>query len=73
MNRYEKVVLISTVIAIFFTNPPILNIVNNYCKSNPLIFGWPTIWLYLTAVWTVVICIFAVMVSKEKSDDQEVA
>ncbi len=73
MNRCEKTVLIATVIALFFTNPPFLNIVNSYCKSNPLTIGWPTIWIYLTGVWTVVIVIFGIMVSKEKTDDQEVA
>jgi len=73
MNRCEKIVLIATVIALFLTNPPVLNIVNSYCKSNPLTMGWPTIWIYLTGVWTVVIVIFGIMVSKEKTDDQEVA
>lgn len=69
MNRSEKTVLIATLVAIFLSNPPVLNIVNSYCKNNPLTFGWPTLWLYLTVVWTAVIIIFGIMVSKEKTDE----
>lgn len=60
----EKIFYAITILAIILSNPPILNIVNEYCKTHPLTLGFPTFWLYLEIVWTIVIVSFAIAALK---------
>ncbi|MCD6114527.1 MAG: hypothetical protein J7J78_04440 [Thermoprotei archaeon] len=60
----EKIFYIIIILAIILSNPPILNIVNEYCKTHPLTLGFPTFWLYLEIVWTIVIVAFAIAAIK---------
>jgi cell division protein FtsL len=66
MSKGEKFLIWAMIAAILLSNPPILIWVNAICKAKPLIFGWPTLWVYLTTVWTAVIVVFVYAVSKEK-------
>lgn len=66
----EKILIVATLIAIILSNPPILNYVNEYCKVNPLTFGLPTLWLYLTLIWSIVIVLFVVTAVKTKKEDE---
>ncbi len=74
MTIMEKILIIVTLIAILLSNPPILSYVNEYCKTHLLTLGIPTLWLYLTSIWTVVIVVFAITVAttKEKEVEKEV-
>ncbi len=60
MNPVEKVLVVVVIAAILLSNPPILNYVNDYCKTALLTFGVPTLWLYLTTIWSVVILMFII-------------
>jgi hypothetical protein len=66
MTLGEKVLITIVIIAIILSNPPILNIVNEYCKTHPLTLGFPTLWLYLEVIWTIVIISFAIAALKIK-------
>jgi|GEM_PF-1150701 len=66
MTLGEKVLITIVIIAIILSNPPILNIVNEYCKTHPLTLGLPTLWLYLEIIWTIVIISFAIAALKIK-------
>jgi hypothetical protein len=66
MTLGEKVLITIVIIAIILSNPPILNIVNEYCKTHPLTLGFPTLWLYLEIIWTIVIISFAIAALKIK-------
>ncbi len=60
----EKIFYVIIILAIILSNPPILNIVNEYCKTHPLTLSFPTFWLYLEIVWTIVIVSFAIAALK---------
>jgi len=60
----EKIFYTIVILAIIASNPPILNLVNEYCKDHPLTWGIPTFWLYLEIIWTIVIVSFVIAAFK---------
>lgn len=32
---------------LLMTNPPVVNWISKYAESNPLVMGWPTVWVWL--------------------------
>ena len=57
------------IVGILMVNPPILNLVNQYCIDNPLTFGWPTLFLWLEFWYAIMIIDFLVGVLKIKNWD----
>lgn len=53
VKQERKTVWIFFLITILMVNPPVLTWANEWVKQMPLLFGWPTLWLYLT-FWYVV-------------------
>jgi hypothetical protein len=51
-NRLVWGFLIFTVVMV---NPPVVQWVNDWAKDNPLLFGWPTLWLWLEFWYMVMI------------------
>jgi len=51
----------SIIVAAFFvftlvmTNPPVVSWVSKYAQSAPLMFGWPTLWVWLQFWYLVMI------------------
>lgn len=45
-------------LSILMVNPPILPVVNDYCRARPLTLGWPTLWLWLEFWYGVMILDF---------------
>lgn len=68
MSPMEKILVVVVFIAILLSNPPILNYVNEYCKKSLLTFGVPTLWLYLTLIWSAVIVVFAITAATTKEE-----
>jgi hypothetical protein len=52
-RRESRIIWIFFLITILMVNPPILTWLNVWFKAHPLVGGWPTLWLYLT-FWYVV-------------------
>jgi len=44
------IVAVFFIITLLMTNPPVVNWVSAYAEENPLLFGWPTLWVWLQ-VW----------------------
>ena len=47
-------------LGVLMVNPPVLNFVNGYCRNNPLMFGFPTLWLWLEFWFGVMILDFLI-------------
>lgn len=60
----EKIFYTIVILALIASNPPVLSLVNEYCKVHPLTLGVPTFWLYLEIVWTIVIISFVIAALK---------
>lgn len=56
----EKFFYFVMFVSIVMTNPPILTIVNDYCKINPLTWSFPTMWLWLEVWYGVMILNFLI-------------
>lgn len=52
-------------------NPPIMNVVNNYVKTKPLLWGYPTLWLWLQFWYIVAIITFLIGAIKLESWKKE--
>ena len=52
-DKNENIVYIILIISLIMVNPPIINLVNNYVKANPIMLGFPTMWLWLQ-LWFVI-------------------
>ena len=56
----EKVFYFVMLVSLLMTNPPVLTMVNDYCKVNPLTWSFPTMWLWLEAWYCVMIVDFLI-------------
>lgn len=57
------------VFSVLMVNPPIVFWVNDYCVEHPLLFGWPTMYLWLEFWFLVMIADFLLAAYKLKSWD----
>lgn len=64
LSKGEKIFYTIIIIALLMVNPPILNIINGYAKTNPLMLGYPTLWIWLQFWYGVVVAAFLVGVLK---------
>ena len=48
------------VVSVLMVNPPILPLINNYCVAHPILFGWPTLYLWLELWYGIMIVDFLV-------------
>lgn len=55
-NRENAIAWAFFLVTVLAVNPPVLTAVNRYFVIQPLLAGWPTMWLYLT-FWYVVMLI----------------
>jgi hypothetical protein len=46
-KRENIIVAAYFIFTLIMTNPPVVNWVSNYAETTPLIFGWPTLWVWL--------------------------
>lgn len=46
-KNLEKLYIGLFILVLIMVNPPILSFVNNYAIKNPMIKGYPTMWLWL--------------------------
>ncbi|MDO5016024.1 MAG: hypothetical protein Q4E09_03345 [Eubacteriales bacterium] len=60
LSKGEKAVHLMFIISLIMANPPILGLVNNYAKDNPLTFGYPTMWVWLEFWYAVAIAAFLI-------------
>lgn len=67
----EKVLIAAAIIAVLLSNPPIITYINDYCKTSLLVLGVPTLWLYLTSIWSTVILIFIIAATVTKEEEEE--
>lgn len=71
LSKGEKIVYSILILSLIMINPPILNLVNNYAKENPLIWNFPTLWLWLQLWYIVAITAFLIGAIKIKSWKKE--
>lgn len=48
----EKIIYGFFILVLIMVNPPIVNLISNYAKTHPFIFGWPTLLVWLN-IWYV--------------------
>lgn len=48
------------ILVLIMVNPPVLNLINSYSAKNPIMFGYPTLWLWLQAWYAIAIIGFLV-------------
>jgi len=48
------------VVSVLMVNPPILPLINKLCVANPIIFGWPSMYLWLELWYGIMIIDFVV-------------
>ncbi|HEX6988262.1 MAG TPA: hypothetical protein VF282_02240 [Bacillota bacterium] len=53
IKRENRLVWVFFLVTVLMVNPPILYWLNGWFQARPLLMGWPTLWLYLT-FWYVV-------------------
>lgn len=58
ISKGEKKVYAILIISLIMLNPPVLNIVNNYAKTKPLTWNYPTLWLWLQLWYLIAIITF---------------
>jgi hypothetical protein len=46
--RESRIVWLFFLVTILMVNPPVLTTVNAWFVGRPLLWGWPTMWLYLS-------------------------
>ncbi len=67
ISKAEKIIYFIFIISLIMVNPPVLNLVNNYSKTKPLTWGYPTLWLWLQ-LWFL-ISIIAFLIGAIKLDN----
>ena len=78
LTKGEKIFFAVIIISLLMVNPPILGFINTFAQSTPLMWGYPTLWLWLEFWYVVAIVTFLVGVLKLKNwqktypDDEEV-
>ena len=77
LTKCEKIFFAIISISLLMVNPPILGLINTFAQSTPLMWGYPTLWLWLEFWYVVAIVTFLVGVIKIKnwqktySEDEE--
>lgn len=67
ISKGEKVLYFILILSLIMLNPPILNLVNNYTKDNPMLGKFPTLWIWLQFWYLVCIAAFLTGAIKIKS------
>ncbi|SKC36769.1 hypothetical protein [Maledivibacter halophilus] len=67
ISKGEKVIYSIFILCLIMLNPPVLNIANNYAKTKPLTFNFPTLWIWLQIWYLVAIITFLVGAIKIKN------
>lgn len=57
------------IVSVLMVNPPIVFWFNHYCVEHPLLFGWPTMYIWLEFWFLVMIADFIVAAYKLKAWD----
>ncbi len=60
ISKGEKIIYFIFIISLIMVNPPVLGLVNNYAKINPLTWGYPTLWLWLQLWYLIAIVAFLI-------------
>ena len=47
-------------IGVLMVNPPVVYMVNEYCVAHPMLFGWPTMFLWLEFWYIVMVADFLI-------------
>lgn len=78
LTKGEKIFFSVIIISLLMVNPPILGLINTFAQSTPLMWGFPTLWLWLEFWYIVAILAFLIGALKLKNwqktypDDEEV-
>ncbi|HHV46106.1 MAG TPA: hypothetical protein GXX53_04250 [Tissierellia bacterium] len=67
LSKGEKIVYALLILSLIMINPPILNLINNYAKQNPLTGNFPTLWLWLQIWYVVAMASFLIGAAKIKN------
>lgn len=54
-KRETMIVAVFFIITLIMTNPPVVNWVSSWAENTPLLFGWPTLWVWLQFWYMVMI------------------
>ncbi len=60
MSRAEKIFYFIIILMVVMANPPVMIWVNNLARKVPLLFGFPTFWVWLEFWYTLGVVAFAV-------------
>jgi hypothetical protein len=60
LRKGEIIVYLTLMLSIIMVNPPILILVNNFSKGKPLLWNYPTLWLWLQLWYGIAIIAFLV-------------
>lgn len=63
-TKGERILYVILLITLAMVNPPIINLVNDYAKENPLIMNYPTLWIWLQLWYLIGIIAFLVAALK---------
>jgi len=64
MGKSEKWFYVILLLWLLMVNPPVVTWVNEYARSHPLTFGWPTLWVWLEFWYVAGIAGFALAAAK---------
>ena len=67
LSKGEKIAYTLLILSLIMVNPPVLNLVNNYVKDNPLTWNFPTLWLWLQLWYAVAVVTFLIGAIKIKN------
>jgi len=69
MNKKNDVIVffVILIISVLMVNPPILNLINQYCINKPQTGGWPTLFLWLELWYAIMILDFVIGACKIKN------
>ncbi len=65
----QKLFYAVLLLGVVMVNPPVVYWVNDYCAGHPLLFGWPTMYLWLEFWYLVMIVDFVLAAWKLKGWD----
>lgn len=71
ISKGEKRLYIILILSLIMVNPPVLNVINNYAKENPILWNYPTLWLWLQFWYIIGIIAFLIGAIKIKSWNKE--
>ncbi|MCI1958525.1 MAG: hypothetical protein LKJ25_02755 [Clostridia bacterium] len=67
LSKGEKILCSVFILVLIMVNPPVINIVNDYCINNPIMSGWPTMLIWLNLWYIVAIVAFLIGALKIKT------